>query len=67
MGELPNNRILLTDYSLGPPEEFSELAAIIEKDFWNSGNLDWDTGIEVDFRSALEQMGLGYSGSTGSV
>ena len=67
LGELPNNRILLTDYSLGPPEEFSELAAIIEKDFWNSGNLDWDTGIEVDFRSALEQMGLGYSGSTGSV
>ena len=50
--------ILLGGYRLGPSEEFRVLATTVEQDFWKAVGNDSEDRLEVDFRAALEQLGV---------
>lgn len=52
-GRLPVGEILFPRYSIGPRSEFSSLASLIERDFWNACGSDWNTDTVVDFDSVM--------------
>ncbi len=52
-GELPAQRNIFPRYSVGPSEEFTELASEIEIDLWNLAGEYVEVGIVIDFDEAL--------------
>lgn len=48
IAECPTGTIHFPRYSVGPPEEFNTLAALIERDFWNAMGRDFDRKIEIE-------------------
>ena len=45
-------------YSLGEPNDFQAVAALLDRDFWHAIGYDSKQRIEVNFAKAFAEMGL---------
>jgi hypothetical protein len=58
-GQLPAGGTLFPQYSVGGPEEFPDLHAMVERDFWHAaGNDVYETPV-IDYARALKVLGAG--------
>lgn len=58
LGPLDQGRFLFPRYSIGQQTEFSNLASVIEADFWNAAGHDWPELLAVDFDQAFKMLGI---------
>ena len=58
LGSIPHGETAFPIYSLGSREEFEELAASFERDFWNAAGFDSTDRLSVDFDRAFQDLGI---------
>jgi hypothetical protein len=58
LGPLPANETLFPRYSVGPWEKFVLISQLFERDLLNAAGVDVRNSIEIDFKRALEELGI---------
>ena len=58
IAKYPPGQMLFSTYTVGNPESFQELTALLERDFWDAAGSDSPDKLEVDYVRALRELGL---------
>jgi hypothetical protein len=58
LGPFPKGVTNFPRYSVGSPDEFTELGALVERDFWNAAGHAFGSRLVIDFKRALKDLGL---------
>ena len=56
LGPFPEGSTVFPRYSLGDRSTLAQLAALIERDFWNAAGESWVDRIRVEFTPALNRQ-----------
>ncbi len=58
LGPISEDQIVFPRYSVGPPQEYSALCKVLERDFWNAAGHEFENLVEIDFQAAFARIGL---------
>jgi hypothetical protein len=58
LGPFPSGQTIFPRYSVGGAEEFTELGALVERDFWNAAGHAFDARLLIDFKRAFNDLGF---------
>ena len=58
LGPFPSGVTTFPRYSVGSAEEFAELGALVERDFWNAAGHAFGSRLAIDFKRAFRDLGI---------